>query len=149
MYTDRNALIEYAFEGVFFHNSGVVSEDGDIIGDKNTGDGDLIGDEDEEIVGGETGGSETTTETETNEVVILETVCDIQEETALLASGTTSRGYNVYFPFDETKDTLPEKLVPGAYFRGYMYGLKVQGMVIGIFPTQMHGCKVEIRGTDI
>lgn len=120
MYTDRNALIEYAYKGTFYYDTDNKSDDGDLL----------------------SGGTQT-------EVIVLETDCDIQENTATFSSGTMSRGYNIYFPFDETTQTLPESFAPGIFFRGSMYGMKVQGTVVGIYPTQMHGCKVEIKGTDI
>ena len=40
MYTDRNALDEYAYHGVFYRSEQKPKEDGDLIGS----DGDMLGD---------------------------------------------------------------------------------------------------------
>lgn len=42
MYTDRNALDEYAYHGVFYRSEQKPKEDGDLIGS----DGDMLGDTD-------------------------------------------------------------------------------------------------------
>jgi len=124
MYTDRNALEEYAYKGTFYRKDENVSEDGDLIG----------------------GGDEET------ETIILETECDIQETNKLFNSGVVTMGYTIYFPTptdEEGSEYIPDGLVPGIRFRGDMYGMAVDGMVIGVYPTQMHGCVAYIKGTDI
>lgn len=140
MYTDRNALKEYAYQGVFYRRELKPKEDGDLIGD----DGDLLGDNDNS--------ASTDTEDEETEVIILETECDIQETNKLFNSGVVTMGYTIYFPNptnEEEEEVIPEGLVPGIRFRGKMYGMDVDGMVIGVYPTQMHGCVAYIKGTDI
>lgn len=82
-------------------------------------------------------------------VVILETPCDIQQNTALFASSTITRGYKVYFPFDPRTATLPENLKPGCHFKGEMYGLTVSGTVLDPVASQLGGCMVEIRGSEV
>lgn len=140
MYTDRSALKEYAYNGVFYRKELTPKKDGDLIGD----DGDLLGDTDNST-------SSDTIDEET-EVTILETECDIQETNKLFNSGVVTMGYTIYFPNptdEEGNEKIPEGLTPGIRFRGEMYGMAVDGMVIGVYPTQMHGCVAYIKGTDI
>ena len=130
MYTDRNALDEYAYHGVFYRSEQKPKEDGDLIGGES--------------------------ETENVETIIFETDCDIQETNKLFNSGVVTLGYTIYFPMptkegEDGKDEeyIPEGLNAGIRFRGKMYGMDVDGMVIGVYPTQMHGCVAYIKGTDI
>lgn len=124
MYTDRNALKEYAYDGVFYKRESKLPEDGNLL------------DEGDEV-----------------EIIILETICDIQETNKLFNSGVVTMGYTLYFPMptkeDGGEEFIPEGLVPGIRFRSKMSGMDVDGMVIGVYPTQMHGCVAYIKGTDI
>lgn len=123
MYTDRNALKEYAYMGTFYKKEDSIPDDGNLL--------------------------ETGTERET---IILSTECDIQETNKLFNSGVITMGYTIYFPTPTDMDgneEIPEMLKPGIRFRGNMYGMAVDGMVIGVYPTQMHGCVAYIKGTDI
>lgn len=70
-------------------------------------------------------------------VVLLSTECDIQESQKTDIDGATQVKYNVYFPFD-IKEGIPVKR--GISFSGMMYGMQVEGKVIGLFPTQLGGC---------
>jgi hypothetical protein len=72
------------------------------------------------------------------EFVLLETPCDIQESQKS-ESGSIHASFNIYFPFKK-EDGINIKR--GDLFVGYMYGMKVDGQVIGVFPTQMGGCEV-------
>lgn len=79
------------------------------------------------------------------EILILETKCDIQEaqksdSEILIAS------YNVYFPFDKKEGI---KIDRGMYFKGDMYGLHIDGEVIGVFPTQLGGCGVYLTDRTV
>lgn len=123
MYTDRNALKEYNFDGTFYLVDSVTPEDGNLLAD----DGE-------------------------REVVILKTKCDIQETNKLINSGVITMGYTIFFPNptdDSGEERIPSRLKPGVRFKSDMYGMQVDGMVIGIYPTQMHGCVAYIKGTDI
>lgn len=127
MYTDRNELKEYAFYGEFYKKSEEESEDGNLLDD----------------------GEET-------DIVILATECDIQETNKLFNSGVITMGYTIYFPNpttnsedEDSEEKIPDGLKPGIRFRGSIYGLDVDGMVIGVYPTQMHGCVAYVKGTDI
>lgn len=127
MYTDRKEMQEYAYNGVFYKTDVTIPDDGDLLGDD-----------------------------EAKEVIILETKCDIQETNKLFNSGVITMGYTIYFPMPTKLDengneveTIPDGLKPGIRFRGSLYDLAVEGMVIGVYPTQMHGCVAYIKGTDI
>lgn len=71
------------------------------------------------------------------EVKILSTKCDIQEAQKSEKNGATNAKFNVYFPFDVKKGINIKR---GISFRGSMYGVEVEGKVIGVFPTQIGGC---------
>lgn len=123
MYTDRNALTEYAYVGTFYKDETTPSEDGDLLGG-----GDVV------------------------ETDILTTECDIQETNKLFNSGVITMGYTIYFPTPTDADgneSIPDGLKPGVRFKAMMYNMAVEGMVIGVYPTQMHGCVAYIKGTDI
>lgn len=123
MYTDVNALSEYAFHGQFYKTASDISSDGNLL---------------EEEIG--------------EDVIVLDTDCDIQKEDLLVSSGAISMGYKIYFPMpinDEGIEAIPDGLTPGIRFRGKMFDMDVNGMVKGVFPTQMHGCLVYIKGSDI
>ena len=65
-------------------------------------------------------------------------------------------GYTIFFPTPtrekedgSAEEYINDKLKPGIRFRATMYNLAVEGMVTGVYPTQMHGCTAEIKGTDV
>jgi len=126
MFTDRNALIEYAYNGTFYRNEDVTNPDGDLIGGDQT----------------------------QREVVILEVDCDIQDSKKVFQSNVIKKEYTVYFPLQRDM-TLPEDFKEGIYFRSEMYGKKISGMVFHIQPTQIggfngeRGMEVDIQGTDV
>ena len=88
-------------------------------------------------------------EEDSSEIIILETPCDIQQNTALFASATITRGYKVYFPFNPDIADLPSELKPGILFRGECHGLTIAGTVLDPVASELGVCMVEIRGTDI
>lgn len=123
MYTDRNALEEYNYHGIFFRRESKIPEDGNLLEDSGEG-----------------------------ETIIYETECDIQETNKLFNSGVLTMGYTIYFPTPQDKDKqerIPDGIKPGIRFRAEMYGMAIEGMVTGVYPTQMHGCVAYIKGTDI
>ena len=103
MYVDRNALQEYPYHGVFYIPIDDLPEDGGLLNDNGS-----------------------------QEEVVLETICDIQETNKVFSSGVITSGYTIFFP-------TPTR----------MYNLAVEGMVTGVYPTQMHGCTAYIKGTDV
>lgn len=80
------------------------------------------------------------------EILILSTKCDIQESQKTDAGGNVSASFNVYFPFDKEKGI---NLKRGMRFKGSIYGLAINGEVIGVFPTQMGGCACYIKDKDV
>lgn len=80
------------------------------------------------------------------EVIVLETKCDIQESQKSFAGGTIKASFNIYFPFDKEEGVNIKR---GMKFRGSLYGLEVNGSVIGVFPTQMGGCACYITDFDV
>lgn len=123
MYTDRSRMIEYEYDGVFYLREHVIPSDGNLLAENND-----------------------------KEVIIHKTKCDIQKTDKLFNSGVVSMGYNIYFPMptnESGEDKLPKGLKIGIRFRGNICGLEVDGMVIGIEPTKLHGCVAYIKGTDI
>lgn len=123
MFTDRSNLSEYPNRGYFYQSEDDLPEDGNLLSEETI-----------------------------QETIILETVCDIQETNKLFNSGVITMGYTLYFPIpkdDDGNENIPEQLKPGIRFRGSTFGMDVDGMVIGVYPTQMHGCVAYIKGTDI
>lgn len=76
------------------------------------------------------------------EILVLETDCDIQEAQKSDTSGNVVSTFNVYFPFDKNGEVGIQK---GMIFRGSLYGVDVEGEIIGLFPTQMGGCAVYLK----
>lgn len=72
------------------------------------------------------------------EVLVLHTRCDIQE--------SKKTDVYVYFPFDKEKGIDVKR---GMSFKGSMYGMNVNGNVLGVFPTQMGGCVCYITDVDV
>jgi hypothetical protein len=53
----------------------------------------------------------------------------------------------VYFPLDKENDEVVVRL--GDLFEANMYGLIVNGKVVGVFPSQLGGVTVYIQDTDV
>lgn len=77
------------------------------------------------------------------EVMVLDTVCDIQEASHSMRGDFIEASYSVYFPIDDV--VLVRK---GDVFRGTMYGLEIAGRVLGVFPSQLRGCRVYIKNLE-
>ena len=74
----------------------------------------------------------------------------------MFSSGVITSGYTIFFPTPtrekedgSAEEYINDKLKPGIRFRATMYNLAVEGMVTGVYPTQMHGCTAYIKGTDV
>lgn len=78
--------------------------------------------------------------------VILETECDIQEAQKSDTSGNISASFNVFFPFDKKKGI---EIKRGMNFQGDLYGMRVNGKVIGVFPTKLGGCLCYVKDNDV
>lgn len=81
-----------------------------------------------------------------DEILVMEVKCDIQEAQKTDSNGYIVSSFNVYFPFD-TKEDLP--INKGMIFKGSKYGLKVEGEIIGLDPTQMGGCAVYLKNREV
>ena len=80
-------------------------------------------------------------------IVVFETKCDIQESSHSWSNNFIWAKYAIYFPFDVSKDTVKIKL--GDYFEGNIYGLVVNGKVVGVFPSQLGGVTAYIQDIDV
>lgn len=85
-------------------------------------------------------------EREDSEEKVLETSCDIQEASKNDSGNVIKASFNVYFPFDKESGISIER---GMLFKGSAYGLEVNGIVIGVFPTQLGGCVCYIKDMDV
>lgn len=85
-------------------------------------------------------------EREASETVILDTECDIQEAGSSVSGGIANASFSVYFPFD-SEGEMPVRR--GHLFKGRMYGMDVDGEVIGVFPTQLGGCVAYLKDKDV
>ena len=79
--------------------------------------------------------------------IVFETKCDITESSHSWSRNFIWAKYAIYFPFDKEKDTIKVKL--GDLFEANMYGLNVNGKVVGVFPSQLGGVTVYIQDTDV
>lgn len=105
----------------------------------------------------------------TEEVEVLRTKCDIQQNTFKDSSGFLTSSYSIYFPLEPSslfpssseeevaneeenvsnEDSLaPIKIKRGMYFRGYVYGYEVNGKVKGVGFSMLGGCECQIEDLD-
>jgi hypothetical protein len=80
-------------------------------------------------------------------IVLLETECDITESSHSWSKDFIWAKYTVYFPFDPDTDEL--NITLGIFFEADMYGMRVNGKVVGVFPSQLGGVTVYIQDTDV
>lgn len=85
---------------------------------------------------------------QTSEKVIhFETPCDITESSHSWAVNFIWAKYAVYFPFDKDGDSINVNL--GDMFEADLYGMRVNGKVVGVFPTQLGGCVAYVQDSDV
>lgn len=77
--------------------------------------------------------------------VVLTTECDITESSHTWGQDAMWAKYAVYFPYNEE---APLEVKLGTLFEANMYGLKIDGKVIGVFPSQLGGVAVYIQDMD-
>ena len=138
----RKAITEYPFHGTFYTVVTKKPDDGNILGD-----GDLLGGED-------TGGSSGAGTTEGNEgntgaseeTILLQTQCDIQQAAKLINSGTIMADYKVFFPC-EIGAKLPIRF--NTNFKCEDYAIPVNGRVVGLEYSQLGGCSVDIKMSEV
>jgi hypothetical protein len=133
----RKAITEYPFHGTFYTVITKKPEDGDLLGNGGLLDGDLLGGED-------TAGSINTETSE--ETILLETECDIQQAAKLINSGTIMADYKVFFPC-EVGEKLPIRF--NTNFKCEDYAIPIQGRVIGLEYSQLGGCSVDIKMSEV
>lgn len=80
-------------------------------------------------------------------VVVFETSCDITESSHSWSTNFIWAKYAVYFPFDPEVDTLNIHI--GLLFEADLYGMRVNGKVVGVFPSQLGGVTVYVQDQDI
>lgn len=80
-------------------------------------------------------------------VILFETVCDITESSHSWSRNFIWAKYAVYFPFDPNTDVL--KVALGQLFEADLYGMRVNGKVVGVFPSQLGGVTVYVQDTDV
>ena len=81
-------------------------------------------------------------------VVILQTVCDIQEASHSRLGDFNKAAYAVYVPFDKTLED-PITVNRGMRFRASDYGVPVDGKVMGVFPSQLGGFVAYVDVGDV
>lgn len=81
------------------------------------------------------------------EIVILETPCDIIESSHSWSTNFIWAKYAVYFPFDKDNDEIVVK--QGDLFKAEQYGLIVNGKVVGVFLSQLGGITVYVHDGDV
>lgn len=128
----RKAIEEYPFHGTFYTVITNKPEDGNLLGD-----GDLLGNEKTDS------SPEVST---TGETILLETECDIQQASKLINSGTIMADYKVFFPCG-VHAKLHIRF--NTNFRCEDYAIPVQGRVIGFEYSQLGGCSVDIKMSEV
>lgn len=79
--------------------------------------------------------------------VILTTACDIVEASHSVSSSFIAAKFVVYVPFD--KDTQVINVKNGDMFVANVYGMIVNGKVVGVFPSQLNGITIYIQDLDV
>ena len=136
MHYSRKAITEYPFHGTFFTVRTVKPEDGDLLGGDGTGGSSDAGTTEE----GE-GDAETSEET-----VLLETECNIQQAAKLINSGTIMADFKVFFPCG-VGERLPIRF--NTSFKCEDYAIPVNGRVVGLEYSQLGGCSVDIKMSEV
>lgn len=80
-------------------------------------------------------------------VVHFETECDITESSHSWSQSFIWAKYAVYFPFDKEGEDIQVKM--GDMFEANLYGMKANGKVVGVFPSQVGGVTVYVQDTDV
>ena len=78
--------------------------------------------------------------------VVLSTRCDITESSHTQYGNFIAASFAVFFPIDKSSKL---KVKRGDLFEGTQYGMTVNGKVVGVFPSQLGGCVVYIKDSDV
>lgn len=79
--------------------------------------------------------------------LVLKTQCDIAESSHNVMNTFISAKFVVYIPFNKDNDRI--KVKNGDLFESNMYGLAVNGKVVGVFPSRLGGITIYIQDTDV
>lgn len=82
------------------------------------------------------------------EVVVLETKCDIMEASHSRVGDFIKAVYSIFVPFDKTL-VDPINVNRGLMFRANDYGLLIEGKVEGVFPSQLGGFVAYVQANDV
>lgn len=148
MYYSRQAITPYPYQGVFYTVKMEKPDDGDLIGDGNMLDGDLLGDEETDVLPEEETTEDNEGNTETSgETILFETECDIQQAAKMFNSGIIMADYNVFFPWTHG-DVLPFGIGDMFKCSEDSYGIFIGGRVTGVEISQLDGVKVSIKMSE-
>lgn len=117
MYIDRTTISEYPFTGRFY-----------TMGDNMPSDGDMFADD--------------VDMSKEDMKLVLETACDVQATNKAFNSGSIVTYKSVYFPFDKSVE-IPVRM--GMRFKCDDCYMPVDGIVLGVYPSQLGGCEVQIK----
>ena len=79
-------------------------------------------------------------------IVVLDTRCDITEGGHGNNNKFISASFSIYFPFDKSTE-FPVKR--GDMFEGNMFGMEVNGKVLGVFPSDLGGAVAYLDDKDV
>ena len=85
-------------------------------------------------------------EQEEEKIVVLDTRCDITEGGTSKNESFISASFSIYFPFDEDKEFSVKR---GDMFEGNMFGMEVNGKVLGVFPSDLGGAVAYLDDKDV
>lgn len=80
-------------------------------------------------------------------IVVFETRCDITESSHSWSRNFIWAKYAIYFPFDKDIEDIAVRM--GDLFEANLYGLIVNGKVVGVFPSQLGGVTVYVQDSDV
>lgn len=81
------------------------------------------------------------------EVVILETKCDITEASHSRVGDFIKAVYSIFVPFKKGIEEI--SVQRGQMFRATQYGVKIEGKVEGVFPSQLGGFVAYVQANDV
>ena len=122
-YIDRNILSDYPFKGRFYRIA--IDESKPL---------------DEQVE---------------EEVTVLETECDVTESSHSWSNNFIWAKYAVYFPLkineeiEEDNIESQVKVKMGDLFEADVYGMRANGKVVGVFPSQLGGVTCYVQDTDV
>lgn len=122
-YIDRNILSDYPFKGRFYRIA--IDESKPL---------------DEQVE---------------EEVTVLETECDVTESSHSWSNNFIWAKYAVYFPLKINEEIeggnieSQVKVKMGDLFEADVYGMRANGKVVGVFPSQLGGVTCYVQDTDV